>query len=301
MRLVHFLQYCGYRSAAAVASAAPPRLTYGLAAAAARAFFVLGLSRTRYALTNLGIALPDRSPEEVRRVARASFVHFAWTLVDTMRMGGWSEDDLEERIRVVGKEHLDAALALGKGVILLGLHTGSFELGAPLAPRKLGPVAWYSRPLKNEFIDRRFSSIMTRTGCSLIDPRGGTGKGLGVLRSGGMVGVLNDQFIREGRGGLVVPFFGVPSCTAPGVAILALRSGAPVLPIYMTRDSIERHTATVEPPVEFERIGDLRSNVVTATTAFNRAYERIILRNPEQYFWMARRFRDGSDTGNDPY
>ena len=301
MRLGHHLQYWGMRLGSALIRWIPLSWVQGLATGIARALFALGGKRVRWTLANLRIAFPELSEAEREEIGRQSFVNFALALLDVLFMDRWTEEELLEHVCILGREHLDAALARGKGAILLGLHIGSFELGGPAAPALAGtPVAWVSRPIKNPLVDRRFTDMMTRTGCTLIEPRDAAMRMLRLLRNGGVVGLLNDQYARQTRG-IPVPFFGVRCSTSPGVAILSLRSGAPVLPTYMTRLGPDRHTATVGPPIEFESTGDRKRDIELATTAVNRTYEAIIRSNPAQYLWLTRRFRKSPDLPASPY
>ncbi len=295
MRPVHLLQYWGIRLASSVVRWLPLSWVQGVGAGAARVAFAMGGKRVRWTRTNLRIVFPELSDAEREEIGRRSFVNFAWALLDVLFMDRWSEAELLERVRILGREHFDEAFAGGKGVILVGLHIGSFELGGPAAPALVGaPVAWVSRAMKNERIDQRFTEMMTRTGCSLIEPRHAAMRMLRLLRKGSVVGLLNDQYVRRARG-IPVPFFGVRCSTSPGVAILALRTGAPVLPTYMTRLGPDQHTATIGPPIEFELEGDRKRDIERATAAVNRTYESIIRSNPGQYLWMTRRFRNSPD------
>ncbi|MBW2416113.1 MAG: fatty acid desaturase [Deltaproteobacteria bacterium] len=169
----HLIQYQGMRLASALAQQIPRAWLQGLAAGIARVVFALGGRRVRWTLSNLKIAFPELSEAERGAIGRRSFVNFAWALLDVLFMDRWTERELLERVHILGREHLDDALAAGKGAILLGCHIGSFELGAPAAPALAGtPVAWVSRPMKNPLVQRRFTDLMTRTGCTLIEPRG---------------------------------------------------------------------------------------------------------------------------------
>ena len=201
MRLDHVVQYQGLRLASALVRWLPLAWIQGLVAGIARALFALGGKRVRWTLANLGIALPELSETEREEIGRRSFVNFALALLDVLFMDRWTEDELLGRVRLLGRENLDAALARGKGAILLGMHIGSFELGGPAAPALAKvPVAWVSRPMKNALIDRRFTELMTRTGCTLIEPRGAAIRMLRLLKKGAVVGLLNDQYARRSRG-----------------------------------------------------------------------------------------------------
>jgi KDO2-lipid IV(A) lauroyltransferase len=107
-----------------------------------------------------------------------------------------------------------------------------------------------------------------------------------ALRSGRIVGILLDQNASR-REGVFVPFFGVPASTSKGMALIALRTGAPVLPVFIRRRPDGRHVVDAGPPVPVPADGD----VVAFTRAFNEAIEAAIRRAPEQWFWLHRRWK----------
>jgi KDO2-lipid IV(A) lauroyltransferase len=123
---------------------------------------------------------------------------------------------------------------------------------------------------------------------------------LRAVRHGRVVAVVNDQYSRRARG-VFVPLFGTLCSTSAGLATLALRTGAPVLPFYIVRDAPDHHTARIEPPLELRRSGDRRKDIETVTAQFNAALEAIIRRYPTQWMWSHRRFRHSPELGADPY
>jgi KDO2-lipid IV(A) lauroyltransferase len=124
---------------------------------------------------------------------------------------------------------------------------------------------------------------------------------LRALRQGHLVGILNDHYTRRSRGGIFVPLFGVRCLTSAGLAMVALRTGAPVIPGYTVPVGEDRFLVTWEPPLEIPRTGDRKRDVEEATARFNGALESIIRRHPEQWLWGNRRFRHSPDLDYDPY
>src|SRR3990172_2219909 len=118
----------------------------------------------------------------------------------------------------------------------------------------------------------------------------GRGGGREALRRGGMVGILLDQNASR-REGVFVPFFGEPASTSKSLALLALWSGAPVVPVFIQRDTAGRHHLTIEPALPPPATGDREEDVAAFTAAFSRVVESRIRRSPEQWFWMHRRWR----------
>ncbi len=294
------IEFQALRLSSSLIRGLPLPVAQRLGAAAARRLFNRGGERVGYALVNLGIAFPERSEEARREIGRQSYVHFVWNLIDNARSQRWSNEEVPKHIRFDGLEHLRAALEEGRGAMLLVPHMGNFELGAMALPLLGFEVAGVARPMRNPLIWRQVSQQRTRTGAVLIQQRRAAPQILRALRQGRAVGLLNDQYVRGTRE-VFVPFFGVRCSTAAGIAILALRTGAPVLPAYMVRDAPDHHVTTLCPPLNVPRSGDSRRDIEEATSAYNRAYEDIIRRHPEQYMWATRRYRHSPDLPTEPY
>ena len=294
------IEYGAVRAALAALALAPSAWVHAAAAYLARAYYGLGGKRVGYAEANLKVAFPELDPAARRRLGRESYAHVAWTVVDVARSERWSERELLERVSFAGREHLDAALARGKGVLGLTLHLGAFEIGMRAVPALGVPVTAVGRPLRNPLTRARVNATRTRTGAELIEHRNVAPRMLRALRRGRLVGVLNDQYSRRATG-VFVPFFGLRCSTSAGPATLALRTGAAVVPCYAIREGPERYRVTFLPPVEIEPSGDLTKDIETATAAYNVVLEAIIRRHPEQWMWSHRRFRHSPDLESDLY
>ncbi len=294
------LEWAAYRVGAATLRAIPAPVAQRLAERIAGRLFDRGGTRARWTLTNLRLAFPDRSEEELRRIGRASYVHFAWNLLDFARSELWTEDEIRAHIRFEGIDHVHDALKRGRGALGLTPHLGNFEfaiLGGPLYGM---PTAAIARPMRNALLYRRVIAQRTRTGAVVIARRDAVRPILRALRDGRMVGFANDQYSRRSKG-VLAPFFGYRCWTAAGIATIALRTGAPVLPGYVIREGPERHVVRFEPPLELPRSGDLRRDIAEGTAVMNAALERIIRAYPEQYMWGHRRFRRSPDLPGNPY
>ena len=299
----HRLELWAYLLGSATLRALPLATSQRLAAVAASAYFRLRGKRVRWMLTNLRFAYPEASEEEIAELGRKSYVHFAWNLVDVARAEKWTDDDLRARMSSVGLDELCKLLDRGKGALLLTLHVGSFDLALCLVSMELPErgFAAVSRPLRNELLARRMIRLRSGHGAELIPHKRVAARGmLRALRQGRPVGVLNDQYSSRARG-VFVPLFGVRCSTSIGVATLALRTGAPVVPAYVVRDGPDHHTITFLPPLEMEVSGDREGDIEAATAQYNRALEEIIRRHPEQWMWAHRRFRHSPDLKGDPY
>ncbi len=294
------LEYGYYLANVGVVRALPEGAAQRLARAVALRMFARGGRRLDAALANLALAYPDLAPTARREIARESWVQTAWAMLDAARSRVWSFEELRRRVHFENPERLQNALAGGRGAVLLTLHFGSIELAMLTLPLAGIPLTVVGRPLPNPWIRRHMAQQRTRTGAQLLEHHDVAPRILRALREGRCVAFLNDQYARR-TGGILAPLFGARCFTAPGAALLALRSGAPVLPFYIVREGPDQHRAVVLPEIELARTGDIRRDVATATARTNDALESIIRRHPEQWLWAHRRFRRSPDLPADFY
>ena len=296
----YWLEYLGYRLLVLLAAMLPLALTRRAITAAARAVFAFGGKHVRYALVNLEIAFPERSEAERRALGRRSYENFALALLDLLRSGSWGRDDILGRIDIEGEEHLREALAAGGGAFALSLHVGNFDLAGRVLPLVDIPATTLMRPIKNPLIQRRLAWQRGNTGVELLEHTRAAPGMLRALRRGRLVVALIDQYSRRTRG-VFVPLFGRRCSTSAGIATLAIRTGAPIIPCYTLRTAPDHHMIRFLPPIEFERSGDRSRDIEALTARFNEAYEAIIRAHPEQWLWAHRRFRHSPDLDADPY
>jgi KDO2-lipid IV(A) lauroyltransferase len=156
-------EWSAYRAARALLGSVPLARAQRIGAAAARRVFDRGGKRVDYVLANLRIAYPELAESQRREIGRESYVHFAWNLIDVARSARWTEADLLARVEVEGREHIDAALAPGRGAIAVMAHLGSFEVAMRVAPALGYPVTVIGRPLGNRLLRRDMRAQRTST------------------------------------------------------------------------------------------------------------------------------------------
>ncbi|HYB69980.1 MAG TPA: lysophospholipid acyltransferase family protein [Candidatus Bathyarchaeia archaeon] len=228
----------------------------------------------------------ERSPAELRRLGRRSFEHLGMNLVESCCYFLRPTALMLARVRVDGLIHLQEAAARGSGILVLTAHYGNWELLAAAHGLTGLPLSFVVRPLDNPVLDELVDRFRLRTGAEMIAKRHALRGILEALRRGRMVGILLDQNATRSEG-VFVPFFGVPASTSKALAVIALRTGAPVVPVFLRREPGGRHCMDVRPPVAPPAGGD----VGTFTASFNRAIEEEIRLAPEQWFWMHARWR----------
>jgi len=243
--------------------------------------------RRAVALQNLVRAFGSQHPApELHRIGRGSFEHLGMNFIEACVFFFRPPSVLLSRVEIRGAAHLEAAAAHGRGILLLSGHYGNWELlGAGIALMPFG-LSVVMRPLDHPLLDRVVARFRKRGGVELITKRRGLRDVLEALRRGRMVGILLDQNASRGQG-VFAPFFGVPASTSKSLAVISLRTGAPVIPVFIRRQPDGRHRVEIEPAVPPPPDGD----VVVYTASFNHAIEAAIRQAPEQWFWLHRRWK----------
>jgi KDO2-lipid IV(A) lauroyltransferase len=288
------VEYGAFVAGSALVRALPARYVHRFVAAGARRLFDAGGKRARWTLANLELAFPDKSEAERHHIGRESYAHFAMNAIDTARAQAWSADELRSHVSIAGLEHVHAALAAGNGAFILSLHLGNFELGVQAVALDGLDALIVGRPMRNALLYREIERSRTRHGGELVARKQVAPAILRALRKGRPVFILNDQYSRRSRG-VFVPLFGARCSTSAGVATLALRTGAAVVPAFATRDAPDHHRVEFLPALEFEPTGDRVRDIEEVSAASNRALEQLIRRHPEQWMWGHRRFRHSPD------
>jgi len=243
--------------------------------------------RRRVTLDNLTRSFGgERSPAELRRLGRRSFQHVGMNLIEACRYYLRPTDVMLSRVRLEGDEHLRTAVAQGRGVLILTAHYGNWELLAAAHGLSGLPLSIVIRPLDHPLLDELAARFRRRSGAELIIKRQAVREVLQALRRQRMVGILLDQNATREEG-VFVPFFGALASTSKGLAVLALRTGAPVVPVVLRRDPDGRHCVDVGAPIPPPPDRD----VATYTAKFNEVLEATIRRAPEQWLWMHARWR----------
>lgn len=284
----HRVEYGAFLAFKGLVRALPHAWARPLGRAVGDVIYRLDWLHRRVALENLERALPELSREERRRITRACFQHFGAVAADTLSISRFDLVGLCRRLTLEGWEHLEAAEARGKGVFITSGHLGNWEVAAYPVGIYRGPFHVFSRPPNNPRFAREMQRIRERFGNTLLPKRVPALEILRILQSGGRVGLLIDQRVHPNEG-ILVPFFGQPAVTSPLPAILSLRSGAPVVPLFGLPEPRGRYRVVVGPAIEPEGSG--AAAVVALTRQYLEVVEEEIRRHPEMWLWMHRRWR----------
>ena len=255
-------------------------------------WYILDKRHRTVAMENVAIAFGDTlHRQEQERLVKPNFIQLARVLLEMPFLQNLSRYNLHRHVVIKGRQHVRSALRSGKGVVLLTAHMGNWELMALAVSLAFGiKIGIVARPLDLPAADRFLREIRTRTGNRLIDKSRSADEIGRLLREGKTVGILLDQNASWYEG-VYVPFFGRRACTNKGLALLALRYDALVVPIFNHRLADGRYEINLEPPLKLHRTGNISDDVISNTALFNREIEKQIRKAPDNWFWVHRRWR----------
>jgi KDO2-lipid IV(A) lauroyltransferase len=289
-RLRFAIEAAGFAGAAFLGRALPLAALSAAGALAGRLAHLLDRRHRRIARDNLASALGAQlRPGQARRIVGGCFAHFGRITFEALGFARLGPADIGRVVRYEGLEHIRAAYAGGKGVLLFSGHFGHWELIA-LMQGFLGlRLHLVARPLDNRALERQLARLRGRSGNGLIHKRLAARRILQVLRSGEGVAIVLDQDAR--RTGVFVPFFGRPASTTPTLALMALRTGAAIVPTYSIPLGRGRYRVVYEPAIAVRPSGDLDRDVLELTATCTGRIEAWVRERPELWLWMHRRWK----------
>jgi len=273
------------------------RFLLALGEALGSAAWALGLRR-RVALEGLRRAFPERTEEERRATARDAYRQLGRSMAEIALSRGIRDADLEQLVRFEGWDRYGSARARGRGVVVAVAHFGNWELLARATARRGVPLTAITRALRGR-LNERLLAARREGGLRELPDKGSSGAALRLLRRGETLAVVIDQNMRPSRG-VFVEFFGEPACTTPAAAVLALRTGAPLLAVFPVRGPDGTHRVWVEGPFAPPPGTRGRSAVKALTQEVTRAVERAVRAHPDHWFWVHRRWKTRPPEGLPP-
>jgi Kdo2-lipid IVA lauroyltransferase/acyltransferase len=259
----------------------------GLAAVVYRLFARL----RRVGMSNLAMALPELPVDERKRILRGVYRHLGWQLVEFCRMTRYTPENSKNWMRTEGLERYLAAQARGKGVLVVTGHLGAWELSSFYHSLMGYPMGMVIRRLDNRRLDSFVNGIRCMHGNYVLH-KDDFGRGLlTAMRKGGTVGILMDTNITPPFGAFV-KFFGMDACTALGLAHVARKTGAAVLPGFMFWETSEqRYVLHFGPEITIPHTDDVSADILAGTQLCTAAIESWIRRYPDQWLWIHRRWK----------
>jgi KDO2-lipid IV(A) lauroyltransferase len=245
----------------------------------------------RTAIFNLRLAFPDWNDTRRKRVIRGMIRQVGWMAGEFSQFPKYTRENIGRIATLEGFENFDAARRRGKGVLFLTGHMSAWEL-APFAHALYGyPLHFLVRPIANRRVDALINRYRCRSGNRPIEKNRAAREILRVLGDGGTVGILSDHNTTLEEG-VFVKFFGIPASTTSGLARIALRTDAAVVPGFLSWDEVLRkYRLRFEPAVELARTGDEEVDVVENTARFTRVIETYVREHPDQWPWVHKRWK----------
>ncbi|HEX4154675.1 MAG TPA: lysophospholipid acyltransferase family protein [Acidobacteriaceae bacterium] len=286
-----WLEYAGLRLLVFVLGLPPRAMARAAGAGIGWAAWGLLPRLRRVGMRNLEVAFPERPAAERERILRALYRLLGWQMAEFCRMGRATRADAEKLFRYEGLEHYFAARAKGRGVLVLTGHLGAWELSSFYHSLMGYPMGMVIRRLDNPLVDAFVNRIRCLHGNRVLHKDDFARGLLQAMHRSETVGILMDTNMTPPQG-VFVPFFGVPACTALGLARVAQHSQAAVLPGFMLWEPTERrYVLHFGPELELVRSGDAQSDAIANTALFTATIELFVRRYPEQWLWVHRRWK----------
>ena len=245
----------------------------------------------RAAMFNLNLAFPDWSVAKRKRVIRGMIQQIGWMAAEFSQFPKYTRENIQKIVVLDGFENFDEARRRGKGVLFLTGHMSAWEL-APFAHALYGhPLHFLVRPIANRRVDALINHYRCLSGNQPIEKNKSARSILRILADGGTVGILSDHntVLEES---VFVDFFGIPASTTSGLARIALRTDAAVVPGFLSWDSARRkYRLRFEPAIQLERTGDEDVDVRQNTVRFTKTIEDYVRAYPDQWLWVHKRWK----------
>jgi len=252
--------------------------------------YLLHRKLRRVGMRNLELAFPEKSRRERKRILRGVFTSLGRQVAEVCLFPKYTRENVSKVVVYEGFENFERGLARGKGVLFLTAHIGAWELSAFGHSLYGYPLNVVMRPLDNPYLDRLAREYRTMHGNKVVDKDFARGL-ISAMRKGQTVGLLMDTNMIASQG-VFVDFFGVPACTASGVARVALKTDAAVVPAFTIWDPVlQKYRLMFDPAVELIRTGNTELDVAANTAKFTKVIEDYVRRYPDQWLWVHRRWK----------
>jgi KDO2-lipid IV(A) lauroyltransferase len=270
------------------------RLSFGAAGKLGSFLGGLALSpfgaRKEICMDNLRRAFPEKTEAERAEIARGAYRGYGRAVLEMLWSGGASAEEHLATMRPANGEVPLAALARGKGLILLSAHFGAWEFIVSSLSLHLGhPVVAIAQPQRNRYIDAIITSNRNRFGCSTVTMHQSVRTVVTLLRQGKIVGMLGDQ--SGPKESVFIEFFGRPAATHRGAAAFSLKNDTPIVMFFLLRQPDGTYEAQFEEVDRAGLAGYTEENVIELTRRHTAVLERYVRRYPDHWLWMHKRWK----------
>jgi KDO2-lipid IV(A) lauroyltransferase len=269
----------------------PRPLSRALAISIAQLVYLLHYRLRQVGMRNLGMVFPEKSVAERKRILRGVFTSLGRQLAELCQFPRYTKKNIDDVVVYDGLENYERAYARRRGVLFLTAHFGGWELSAfahSLHGHWLNVVM---RPMDNQYLDRLLQSYRTMHGNRTVAKDDFVRGLLAAMKAGETVGILMDTNMTPPQG-IFVDFFGIAACTAGGLARIALRTDAAVVPGFTIWDpALGKYRLRFDPALDLVRTGDLEADIAANTQLFTKVIEDYVRKYPDQWLWVHRRWK----------
>lgn len=279
------------RAVVLVMSYIPFPVSQFLGRMAGSALAMIPMNRTAISLDNIEKSFSVLvKKKDARRLNRKVLVHFGQMFFEVPHIMRLGPGNLHQYVDFAGEENLFQAIQKRKGVFILTGHFGNWELMCAAISLRFGDGAVVVRPVDFRPLDRFMNDLRSRFGTEIITKQKAMRKVMAAIKRNKMVGVLLDQNV-DWYEGVFVKFFGRRACTNKGLALMALKTGAPVIPAFSIRGKDGRYRIVFENEITLIRTGDKTRDVEENTAVFTGILEKYIRKYTDHWFWFHRRWK----------
>ena len=274
-----------------ILGALPRRWSRTLAIALAHMVYLLHFRLRQVGMRNLEMVFPEKSIAERKRILRGEFTTLGRQLAEMCQFPRYTRENIDDVVVYDGLENFKQAYARGKGVLFLTAHFGGWELSAFAHSLHGHWLHVVMRPMDNPYLDRLIQSYRTMHGNKTVAKDDFVRGLLAAMKAGETVGILMDTNMTPPQG-VFVDFFGIQACTASGLARIALRTDAAIVPGFTIWDEkLQKYRLRFDPMLKLARTGDLDDDIVANTQMFTKVIEDYVREYPEQWLWVHRRWK----------
>jgi len=269
----------------------PRPLSRAFAIALSQLVYLLHFRLRQVGMRNLAMAFPEKSNAERARILRGEFTSLGRQLAELCQFPRYTPQNVDQVVVYDGLENYERAYARGKGVLFLTAHFGGWELSAFAHSLHGHWLHIVMRPMDNVYLDRMIRRYRTMHGNRTVDKDDFVRGLLAAMKAGEVVGILMDTNMTPPQG-IFVNFFGIPACTASGLARIALRTDAAVVPAFTIWDAaLGKYRLRFDPALELIRTGELEADIAANTQRFTNVIEDYVRQYPDQWLWVHRRWK----------
>jgi KDO2-lipid IV(A) lauroyltransferase len=252
--------------------------------------YLVARRRRGIAIDNLRHAFPDKTQEEIKRIALGAFRNYAICISEFLWFPRLTPERMRKLVRVINVDLAEEVHSRGKGVVFVSGHFGNWELSAFAFAHFTGyPMAIIVQNQRNTLVNEVINRYRCLWGNSVVPMESSPREILKKLSEGQVVGILADQSApMEGR---YVDFFGRPAATHDGPAIFSLRTGAPLMFGFLVRRKNGKYELSYEEVPTSDLGGYSEQNVVELTRRHVAFLEKYVRQYPDQWLWMHRRWK----------